>query len=123
MTIIEKYRELAQKLKENFYNDVDDERLEVYDNIGDEAMTLLNEDFREQVRNLWEFDLTNSWSSKNNREKLKNVSKCEFVYENHYDENKNKFINEHWDEVDNIIKILQDYIKELEEKEETQDNE
>lgn len=116
--MLDKYRELMKKFKDNFSNDVsDDERLEVYDNLAENAMKLLNEDFIKQIRELWEYNLKDTWNKKENREKLKNISRCDFVHNYNYDNDKKDFIEKHWNEIDRIIKLLQYYIIEIEEEE------
>lgn len=115
--MLDKYRELMKKLKDNFSNDVsDDERLRVYDNLAEKAMKLLNEDFIEQIRELWEYDLKDSWNEKENREKLKNISKCDFVHNCYHNSDKKEFIEKHWNDIDKVIKLLQDYVIEIEEE-------
>lgn len=117
--MIDNYRKLIKAFKDNFNNNVDDnERLEVYDNLAEKASSLLNDDFIKQIRDLWEYDLKkDSWNKKANREKLKNISRSDFVSDYRYNSSIKKFIEKHWNEIDRIIKLLQDYVIEIEEEE------
>lgn len=104
MTMLEKYREFVQEL-------VDKDCIE-NDDLAYTAIGLLEEDFKEQVIDLWDYSLTSDWSKEEERKLIKKGNKFNIIH-NIYSDDKKKFIEEHWNEVDKIISILQDYIKEL----------
>lgn len=64
------------------------------------------------------------------REEIMKMIKSDFVSENNYSKDKKEFINKHWDKIDEIIEILQDYVRllnleesEEDKKEEAKENE
>lgn len=109
MIMLEKYREFVQEL-------VDKDCIE-NDDLAYTAIGLLEEDFKEQVIDLWHFDFVTSYTKIQNREEMKRITKVEFVKEYYYSDEKKKLIEENWNKIDQIISILQDFIKELEKKE------
>lgn len=107
MTMLEKYREFAKYASEHSKD---------CNKINSLAKKLLEEDFKEQVIDLWDCSLTSDWSKEAERKLIKKGNKFNIIH-NIYSDNKKKFIEEHWVEVDKIISILQDYIKKLEAEE------
>lgn len=108
MTMLEKYREFTKYASEHSKD---------CNKINSLAKKLLEEDFKEQVIDLWHFDFVTSYTKIQNREEMKRITKVEFVKEYYYSDEKKKLIEENWNKIDKIISILQDFIKELEKKE------
>lgn len=115
----EKYRKLCTDLRVNgmLNEDNDSVRLKRYDEISHEAEKLANDDFEEQIIELWKYDLTLSPDYREERERINEYNRLKFVlYYGHKFEinsDKFKFINDHWHQVDNIILILRNYIDSL----------
>lgn len=113
MEMIDKYRELAINISTGYDIDYCINR----------AQQLLEEDFKEQIIELWEWELERQYNAKDRRNVIKECTKFEFVCINRYDEKKEDFISKNWEKLDFIIETLRDYIKEIEEKEENKENE
>lgn len=97
------------------------EFLESIQDTNEKAKELAENIFKEQVIDLWDFDLTQSYSKDEYRQIVKKGIKVVFSRTFDYNSGQIHFIEKHWDKMDQIIKILQDYVKELE-KEEVNDN-
>ena len=110
MTMLEKYRELAVNISTGY--DID--------HYIERAKELLQEDFVEQVKDLWAWNFTNSYNAKENRKEFKerfSNNKIMFVSDWRYDDLKSKFLLENWNKIDEIINILNDFIQEIEKDE------
>lgn len=112
---IEKYRKFVKKL-------VDKESLD--DDLDYEARDLLEEDFKDQVIDIWKVYFNYGSFKEAKRKEIKTISKNEFIKYWCSTIDEEKFLEEHWNELDKVISILQDYIKELEAEEakETKEN-
>lgn len=116
MTAIDKYRNFAKWLIT---------QSDVQKHVRDKADKLLKEDFKNQVRELWEFDFTNKHTGARTIQSFKEIknNKLEFILKYRNDNEKTDFILYNWDKTDNIIEILEDYIREIEEKKADFENE
>lgn len=116
-----KFRELGRKLINNTQASCSDKylRLKKYDSLVEEMKELLKEDFKEQIIDLWEYDLDVSYSRERERKLIKEGTKIDFICEYHHSTDKRNFLEENWDNIDDIINVLREYIKVLEAGEQT----
>lgn len=111
-----KFRKLGRELINNTQSSCSDKylRLKKYDSLAKEMEELLEEDFKEQVIDLWEYDLDESYSRERERKLIKEGTKIDFICEYHHSSDKRSFLEENWDNIDDIINVLREYIKLLE---------
>lgn len=86
----------------------------------DRAKILLHDAFAEDVIETFDRYINSSYYANEHREIIKeeNVDKVEFVKSaSYYDSSLAIYINGHWNEIDDILNILKEYIKEQEQEE------
>lgn len=101
--------------------------------LQEKAKELEKDIFRDSVIELFGFFYEKSPYStryEQNREEIMEMTKSDFVDNYNYSKDKKEFMNKHWDKIDEIIEILQDYVhllileeSEEDKKEEAKENE
>lgn len=108
----ETIKELLQSL---LINDVPTE-------IKVKAQEILDEEFKEEVRDKFKYYIDDKNYDDRNRSVIKNATKCGFIEHFYVYNNLKDFLDNNYDRIDEIINILKEYVKELEEEEnETED--
>lgn len=100
---------MEQKIKE-FLEEIAHEVVDI-SNLRIRAKALLNEDFKNEVKKIFKFvQYDNSLKTA-----IKSGSKIEFLHEVYFREEANNFVKNNFECLDDIIEVLQDYLKENEE--------
>lgn len=74
-----------------------------------------DEKFKNNIIEFFHYELTNYTDGKENRKIVKSGNHIDFITQVvQYNTTLSQFVNEHWNEIDKIIAILQDYILHLE---------
>lgn len=74
-----------------------------------------DEKFKNNIIEIFHYELTNYTDGKENRKIVKSGNHIDFITQVvQYNTTLSQFVNEHWNEIDKIIAILQDYILHLE---------
>lgn len=77
--------------------------------------TIKDEKFKNNIIEIFHYELTNYTDGKENRKIIKSGNHIDFITQIiQYNTTLSQFVNEHWNEIDKIIAILQDYILHLE---------
>lgn len=90
---------------------------EVSDEIKLQAKGILNEEFKNEIRNNFKYFLIDKTYDNWHREIIKNGTKCGFIAHFYDYETFKKFLDDNYDRIDEIISILREYVDEIEKQE------
>lgn len=112
MDIKEKTNELLQELLTS---------LNVPFQIRIKAQEILDDKFKDEVRDKFKYYLEGSKYDCEHRKIIKEGTKCAFIEHFYAYYTFKDFLNKNYDKIDKIINILKEYVKELEEENKTED--
>lgn len=81
------------------------------------AQEILDEKFKDEVRNKFKYRICDKNYDDGGRKAIKDATMCGFIQHFYEYDNLKKFLDENYDRIDKIRNILKEYIKELEEEE------
>lgn len=115
MEEINRYEELVNEIEQKAIKV--DSRVVTFnkEELLNRIQAIKDEKLKNDIIKIFHWELTNRCDGKENREIVKSGNHIDFITQVvKYNSTLSQFINDHWNEIDKIIAILQDYIKQLE---------